>query len=94
MHINIFVVITLIMVGTVVYASVKAQLIVKQLMLKIDIPRHWSGRISEKELSQLQSVTDDKIILKEVARAIFFLKLTKYVAWGGFILFVILMFAL
>jgi len=94
MHINIFTAITLIMSGIVVYASVKVQLIVKKIMSKIDIPRHWSGRINVKELSQLQLITDDEVILKEAARAIFFLKLTKYVVWSSFIVFIILMFIL
>lgn len=94
MHIDIFAVIPVIMMFTVIYCNIRVQLIIQRILEKVDIPRHWSFRRNVKELKQLHLITDDKIILKEAATAVFLLKLSSYTIWAGFTLFVALMFIL
>lgn len=94
MHINIFVVITLTIMITAIYCNIRVQLIIQKIMKKVDIPRHWSGRINVKELKKVQLITDNKIILKEAAKAIFLLKLNMYTVWAGLAVFIVLMFIL
>jgi len=91
MHFNIYTVITLIVFIIYGYSAFKSHRIIRKLATMVEITLHWSGRINVKELRAFQQTTDDDFILRQVSSAIFFLKLGKYVAYGGFLLFVILM---
>lgn len=91
MHFNIYSAITLLIFVIYGYSTFSTHRIIKKLTSLVDVPRHWSGRINVKELSALKQTTDDHFILQEASKAIFLLKLGKYVVYGGLLLFVILM---
>lgn len=91
MHINVYTVITIAIFVIYGYSSFRTHLIIKNLIKTIEIPRHWSGRIHVKELQQARLLTNDTAALKQINEAIFLLNMSKYVVYGGFTVFVILM---
>jgi len=74
------------------YTAVKANYIIISLRKQIQIPYHWSGRTSITELKQAENLVKDDNLRKQVRKAISLLYTAKIIAYGGFVLFVLLMF--
>ncbi len=91
MDMNVYTLITVIIFILYGYSLLRTHAIIKDLTKIIEVPRHWSGRINVKELKELRLLTNDVSVLKQVNEAIFLLNMSKYVIYGGFSLFIILM---
>lgn len=66
---NIYSIITIIVFFGYGFFLLKANFVIKKLSSRVNVPRHWNGRISVVELKKLILLTDDVNLIKEANRA-------------------------
>ncbi len=91
MSISIYTIITIITLTGYGFFMFRSLFFIRELRTHASVPKHWSGRISIVELKKLLLETNDEYILKTAKRAILYIKLSRYIGYGGVILFVVLM---
>ena len=91
MNFNIYSVITIITFLGYGFFILQAHFVIKKLSSQVNVPKHWSGRISIVELKKLMLLNNDVNVIKEANRAILYIRLSRFMGYGGALLFVILM---
>ena len=75
-----------------VYSIIKANRLLIRLWRNDKTPlSDWKGSSRTKDLIKLKRICTDGTVRKEVSKVILFIRLSRIVAFGGFLLFVLLM---